>query len=56
MHSDIKKRRSSFLVALLFNAGDLRRSATASRNADLSNFNALFCDSVAEQNVEAESR
>jgi ABC-type transport system involved in cytochrome c biogenesis permease subunit len=25
MHSDIKKRRSSFLVALLFDAGDLRR-------------------------------
>jgi hypothetical protein len=25
MHSDSKKRRSSFLIALLFAAGDLRR-------------------------------
>ena len=27
MHSDSKKRRSSFLVALLFAAGDVRRYA-----------------------------
>ena len=25
IHADVKKRRSSFLVALLFAAGDLRR-------------------------------
>ena len=27
MHSDVKKRRASFLVALLFAAGDLQRWA-----------------------------
>lgn len=31
MHSDSKKRRSSFLVALLFTAGDVRRSAASPR-------------------------
>lgn len=32
IHSDGKKRRSSFLVALLFAAGDLRRYAALRRS------------------------
>jgi hypothetical protein len=35
MHSDVKKRRSSFLVALLFAAGDLRRWRAAQSVAHL---------------------
>jgi hypothetical protein len=31
MHSGSKKRRSSFLVALLFAAGDAKRYAVATR-------------------------
>ena len=31
MHSDSKKRRSSFLVAMLFAAGDLRSSAATKK-------------------------
>jgi hypothetical protein len=35
MHADSKKRRSSFLVALLFAAGDASRSAAATNAVHL---------------------
>jgi hypothetical protein len=35
MHSDVKKQRSSFLVALLFSAGDLQRHRAEQSSAHL---------------------